>query len=464
MDSPYERQDGLYCVSKDPRDAVVNVVFVHGLGGGGYSTWDCGAGSDLGFWPAKIADKHPRCCVWTLHYQTPIFERSPLARSRIDLLDRAVWVVQSLLQNQVHARPIVFVAHSLGGLVVKQALQFACSLGPPEWRRVWDQTQAVVFLATPHVGAQLADVALLVAGVVREAGVLTRLVMRPSIALKNLVKNNPTLRYLSDWYRDQAPEHGIQTLAFSEGRACKGVLVVDESSANPQVANGRVIPLPEDDHISIAKPRSERHLVYAGVSSLLEDLEKAAAAGAGSPRHVLPRPDKVTLARQAENQRLIDALCGDWWERIMLEGASAVSLLRISPDPLFNSLILGGTSYDAEGEPSADWSSVIARVDQEGGKLVIKYVWTGKHRNPKIAHVPFHGFGAMRFDAPADPGDPVSRGSGDFWDVDESTKQTLLKPIELRRVTNHDDLRTAKHGTKQEIKALIHRMLAPASW
>jgi hypothetical protein len=74
--------------------------------------------------------------------------------------------------------------------------------------------------------------------VVRETGVLSRFVMPPSNAQCAEESSDSTLRYLSDWYRDEAPEHGIQTLAFSEGRPCKGVLVVDESSANPQ-SSGR---------------------------------------------------------------------------------------------------------------------------------------------------------------------------------------------------------------------------------
>jgi triacylglycerol esterase/lipase EstA (alpha/beta hydrolase family) len=52
------------------------------------------------------------------------------------------------------------VAHSLGGVLVKQALLFASLLGAAGWTAVWDQTRAVVFLATPHDGARIAEVAI----------------------------------------------------------------------------------------------------------------------------------------------------------------------------------------------------------------------------------------------------------------------------------------------------------------
>jgi hypothetical protein len=420
----------------------------------------------LGFWPARIAQEHPRCCVWTLQYTARLFEWNPFARGRsIDLLDRAVWLVQSLVQNKIPAKPIVFVTHSLGGVLVKQALQFARSLGPAEWRTVWGQTQAVVFLATPHVGSHLADVATLVAEVTRGASMLTRLVLRPSPALKNLEKNNPTLRYLSDWYRDQAPTQGIETIAFAERRPYKGVMVVDESSANPQVANCVVVPLPDDDHVSIAKPTHREHLVYGRVSGLLGDLEKRASAALASPIPVAPRPDRITITRQAENKRLIGLLCGDWWERITLEGVSAISFLQINWDPLFNSVFLGGKSYNSDGAHRATWRSLIARVDKEGNKLRLQYVWKGEHIKGELANVPFHGFGSMEFDEPSDPGEEVCSGTGKFWEVDEfHPAQTILKPTELRRVRDDSAARTINKGTKKEIKELIEGTLDPDNW
>ena len=42
MSNGYEQADGLYRVGPARTDTLVNVVFVHGLGGGAYSTWNSG--------------------------------------------------------------------------------------------------------------------------------------------------------------------------------------------------------------------------------------------------------------------------------------------------------------------------------------------------------------------------------------------------------------------------------------
>ena len=63
----YEQHDGLHRVSGERPDACVNVVFVHGLGGGAYSTWNSGEQSETKFWTESIAREHPKCGVWTLH-------------------------------------------------------------------------------------------------------------------------------------------------------------------------------------------------------------------------------------------------------------------------------------------------------------------------------------------------------------------------------------------------------------
>src|SRR5262245_44151501 len=168
-----------------------------------------------------------------------------------------------MVQAGIATKPIVFVAHSLGGVLVKQALQFAESLGGHDWREIGNRARAIVFLATPHDGATLATVATRLAEATRGTGVLARVFMRPSLALRNLQKNNPTLRYQGEWYRSHVASQGIETITFAERRPLLGgLMVVDESSANPHIPNCVPIPLPDEDHISIAKPRHMNRLVF----------------------------------------------------------------------------------------------------------------------------------------------------------------------------------------------------------
>jgi hypothetical protein len=136
------------------------------------------------------------------------------------------------------------------------------------------------------------------------------------------------------------------------------------------------------------------------------------------------------------------------------------SFFRIVPDMLFNSVSLEGTSYDQAGAKAADWESVIARVEKERNKIIVLYLWKGLHTAPEIANVQFHGFGALKFNEPADPGEVITRGGGSFWDVDEAhPEKIVLKPIKLRRVVGEDQVMTMSEGTDSEIEALVKTTL-----
>lgn len=453
----YEERDGLSCVTERPQDTRVNVVFVHGLGGGAYSTWDSGNSTELGYWPKSVAIQRPSSCIWTLHYTARILEWNPFARSStIDLLDRAAWLVELLLQNNIQAKPIVFVAHSLGGILVKQALQFAQSMGPSHWRAIWDQTQAVVFLATPHVGAELANVAMALANAARAANPLTRFLLRPSVALENLRKDNPILRYLGDWYRDQVQIQGIETIAFAEARPYFGTMIVSSSSANPQIANVRATPLSDADHISIAKPAHKASAVHARLSRCLEEVEKRAESGGELSISAHAPLDQATIARLAEVRRCIARISGAWWEYIEREGVNRISFVQIFPEPQSNSICLDGQSYDERGNRVAKWDSVIARVEKATNKIVVSYLWKGLHSDPEIANLQFHGFGAFEFEESAAAGEMIRRGGGRFWDVNEAhPEKTVLKPVRLRRILDKDHVRAMTEGKDSEIQELV---------
>jgi len=65
-------------------------------------------------------------------------------------------------------RPIIFVAHSLGGIVVKDALRKAReSVGMSQYRSIFEATHSIVFLGTPHNGSSYARFGRLVASILR---------------------------------------------------------------------------------------------------------------------------------------------------------------------------------------------------------------------------------------------------------------------------------------------------------
>lgn len=61
------------------------------------------------------------------------------------------------LEREVEEEPIIFVAHSLGGILVKEGLHWSKSHINPRYRQLHHHTRHVVFLGVPHRGSQMAN-------------------------------------------------------------------------------------------------------------------------------------------------------------------------------------------------------------------------------------------------------------------------------------------------------------------
>lgn len=238
---------------------LIDVFFVHGLGGDAINTWHPDKRpQDL--WPKWLADDHPDMAVWTIGYPAKATKWGGEGAG-MALPDRGKQVLDYLVASGFGHRPIAFVAHSLGGLLVKQILRASVGLGVAKYRAIGEKTRGVIFLATPHAGSDLSGLA---------EGL--SLFSRPTEEVKDLRANNPYLLDLADWYRNQAPNLDISTYAFRENRKLANNLwVVEPASADPGISGALCIPQ-DEDHFSIAKPTDRQHPVYVGVRSTLATL------------------------------------------------------------------------------------------------------------------------------------------------------------------------------------------------
>ena len=163
------------------------------------------------------------------------------------------------------------------------------------------------------------------------------------------------------------------------------------------------------------------------------------------------------LAVQAEIYSFSNKIEGAWWERIRITGENAISFFQIEIDPLLNSVSLSGKSYNKEGIQVSSWDSFLSRV--EIGEYKILYLWEG---SPLLvnANVSKHGFGEMKFDKPKNPQDPIMRGEGKFWDVDEfHPEKTLIKPMQIKRIPDEEDIAVMTGGNEKEIRMLVKKTL-----
>ena len=143
--------------------ALVDLVFVHGLNGEPDRTWTSKTNNCL--WPRDLlpsAVEEEKVRILTFGYDADVTQTLGEGVTKDKIHNHAENLVASLVANRSlrHAkeRPIIFVAHSLGGLVVKRALIVSSEntgVKTAHLRSVWVSTYGVLFLGTPHKGADI---------------------------------------------------------------------------------------------------------------------------------------------------------------------------------------------------------------------------------------------------------------------------------------------------------------------
>ncbi len=228
-------------ISEKNEQCLVDVVFIHGLWGDAKGTWEwteSAHGTDFSlFWPKELADELSSVAVWAVGYDS-----SPtkwVGRS-MPLLDRASSLLDLLDAQGIGSRPVVFITHSLGGLLAKAIVRASLDTPAEHDKHLLHQnTRGFVFFSTPHTGSSIANLASSIPG------------SRPTEILSELAQNDAYLRDLSQWFSDKARLLDYKCLTYFEAYKTKGMTIVDAVSANP--SHG-MRPVPFDaDHFSICK-------------------------------------------------------------------------------------------------------------------------------------------------------------------------------------------------------------------
>ena len=232
-----------------------DVIFVHGLGGTARGTWHPQElNNDDNFWLMWLAQERPDLGIWSFGYQAA---PSEWKGATMPLFDRASNLLEYLAINDIGERKIIFITHSMGGLLVKKMLQKAQTFRK---NSVIEQTKGIVFLSTPHTGSHLANL-------VDKIGTLAR----STVSVDELKIHIPQLRELNEWYRQNVESMEIDTKVYYETKPVKGILVVDPDSANPGIKDVEPIAT-DDDHISITKPKSKDSFIYKGVNQFIKKI------------------------------------------------------------------------------------------------------------------------------------------------------------------------------------------------
>ncbi|KAK2812978.1 hypothetical protein FQN50_000999 [Emmonsiellopsis sp. PD_5] len=175
-------------VLSDPESAVIDIVFVHGLQGDPRNTWtweppraqtptfsklwsprkrvegasadiaggDQGGGGSAVFWPKDLlAADFPTARVMTFGYDS-IITRGYKAANQGNLFSHSGNLLYELVQKRIRApkRGLLFIAHSLGGIIVKDALRHSETHSDIEVVDIFESTTGILFFGTPHRGSE----------------------------------------------------------------------------------------------------------------------------------------------------------------------------------------------------------------------------------------------------------------------------------------------------------------------
>ncbi|KAF1953171.1 hypothetical protein CC80DRAFT_451183, partial [Byssothecium circinans] len=309
-------------------DPKIDIVAVHGLnpkgkGKHGEGTWTAPNGK---LWLRDfLALKIPEARILLFGYDSSVFNGSTM-----HVTDHATNLLNRLENKRADApeRPVVFIVHSLGGLVVKQAMVEAKQTDNP----IRSATHGIIFFGTPHKGGNKAGL-----GKVLNKIVNASILKPPSKLVEALEKESVFLEQLDMQFRNQLEDFSY--VSFREQRPHPVVgIVVDDQSAQLGLPWKRERAIAIDrDHNGICKFESEEDGDYEQVEDEVKRFVKDAITSArltstdalSAPNRVFVLPSEHQIrnfvGRQDLLLRIISKLISnDAHHRIALYGLGGV--------------------------------------------------------------------------------------------------------------------------------------------
>ncbi|RSM16726.1 hypothetical protein CDV31_004498 [Fusarium ambrosium] len=151
-------------------DATVDICFVHGLTGDRDHTWTFKGQAEP--WPktlipealAEVAkrrgvQKTPRARILTYGYDAYVVKTE--VSSKNGLRDHAKHFLDQIVgdreMSDAVGRPLILVAHSLGGLVSKKAILISRNNPQPHLEDLYKSVKGIAFMGVPHRGSWMAN-------------------------------------------------------------------------------------------------------------------------------------------------------------------------------------------------------------------------------------------------------------------------------------------------------------------
>lgn len=219
-------------VHRQEPPAKVALVFIHGIFGDTLGTWKSSGGTSFFDLVEGDGDLGPQVDILAFGYTSRM-----IGTGSFDIQEAANRLHLYLDNKGVLDYPaVVFVAHSMGGLVVLRELL--------THRELLDRVPLILFYATPQEGAQITTIARKVAS-------------NPALEQMLPADRNGYLRVLNDEWQALGAGKRPPILCAYEKQPTYGVMVVPWSSAT-RFCDEPALAI-DADHLSIVKPDRPGH-------------------------------------------------------------------------------------------------------------------------------------------------------------------------------------------------------------
>ncbi|KAK1720292.1 uncharacterized protein BDZ83DRAFT_630998 [Colletotrichum acutatum] len=228
----------------EPSETRVDFIFVHGLQGGSRKTWSLRPEDASTCWPEQWLPYEPGFKHVRVHSFGYDSDWSQIQHSAIRIRDFA----ESLLANIAHSQllkktrdvPIVFVAHSMGGLIIKQTYLLAKQQSI--YQELLPRFHSMYFLGTPHRGSNFAAYLKHYLSLPMSQGAKEY--------VKELLPGSNTVRDINEDFRHVCKD--LALWSFHEAVPTAGFYIVDKESAVMGLQGERVEMI-HADHRHVCK-------------------------------------------------------------------------------------------------------------------------------------------------------------------------------------------------------------------
>jgi hypothetical protein len=186
------------------------------------NTWSKGKKGKVFCWPKDgLPDKLPKAQILLYGYDVDVIK--PLqATQQSSITHHANNLLVRLERKLPKDKPIIFVCHSLGGILLKDVLEQSRSSDDPDYRLVHANTRCVVFMGTPHRGSAAANVGQIATRIAKA------FLRNPNEnILRNLEQGSELLSRIHDKFMRMLIKPEFQVHCFQEDRGITGIRGLD---------------------------------------------------------------------------------------------------------------------------------------------------------------------------------------------------------------------------------------------